>query len=276
MAANLERLSRDEWRRFATCPVNCQRPRDRISSLPDYLALVGSLLSNTDAFWFRGHHDVRWNLVPSALRFPTSRQRDSALGILRDFRRVAEIKLNRVPAAGEDLKWLQLAQHYGIPTRLLDWTESATLGLYFACIPSEREETDGMVFLINPKDISRLRGRRDRTSFDAHLHQDLIANYFRLNGTRTPRDGLPTIAINPVWNSERLMVQRGVFTLHGSRSFALDSQQAPSLVGLFIPREVKARLRQELGRIGVDEMTVFPELEHACRHLRRIGLGEGP
>jgi hypothetical protein len=61
------------------------------------------------------------------------------------------------------------------------------------------------------------------------------------------------------------MLQKGVFTLHGSR-FDLDKDQAPSLVALPIVREAKGQLLVELERIGVDEMTIFPELEHSARH----------
>jgi hypothetical protein len=63
------------------------------------------------------------------------------------------------------------------------------------------------------------------------------------------------------------MAQKGVFTLHGQTA-ALDRRQAPSLVAAPILREHKSQLRMELERIGVDEMTIFPELEHACRFLK--------
>jgi hypothetical protein len=277
MADSRPKLTLEEKRRFAVCPVRCERVPERVASLSDYLAVLSGLLSDEDRFWFRGHSEPEWGLTPSALRYRKIAKRDAAIELLRDFRRVAEIKLPRPPQPDESLKWLQLAQHFGIPTRLLDWTESATMALYFACLRTSVQETDGIVFLFNPRHLSRLRGRRDKTSLDAHLEPSLIRNYFSLRGKRDARVGLPTIAIKPVWNSERLMIQRGVFTLHGSRNFGLDDHQAPSLVAIPILREVKAKLRTELGRTGVDEMTVFPELEHACRHLKNdCGLGECP
>ena len=225
------------------------------------------MLKGGERFWFRGHGDVTWSLTPTALRYGTVGEREAALLLQRQFRRVAEIKLPRPPAPHEQLKWMQLAQHYGIPTRLLDWTESATFALYFACEHSH-DESDGIVFLFNPQHLSRLRRRTRQTSLDAHLDEELIKGYFDLV-PRARKGGLPTISIEPVWNSERLMLQRGVFTLHGSLQFSLDAKQAPSLVGIPVLKEAKPVLREELGRIGVDEMTIFPELEHACRHLKR-------
>jgi hypothetical protein len=101
--------------------------------------------------------------------------------------------------------------------------------------------------------------------FNAQLDEKIIAKYLQL-GARGSLRGPRTIAINPVWNSERLMLQKGVFTLHGSH-FRLDGKQAPSLVSLPILKESKARMLTELGRVGVDEMSIFPELEHSCSFL---------
>jgi len=89
-----------------------------------------------------------------------------------------------------------------------------------------------------------------------------------MGSTRAEERAIP-LAVNPVWGSERIIVQRGTFTLHGSM-FSLDKVTAkvPSLVAVPVFREWKPRIRQELRRIGVDKMTLFPELEHSCRHLK--------
>lgn len=259
-----------EKRRFSKCPVDCPRMNVRVASLGDYLTLLSSMLSDDQRFWFRGHRKVTWSLIPSALRSSNLKTRNAALALMSEFRRVAEIKLDRPPQPTEHLKWLQLAQHYGIPTRLLDWTESATFALYFACEQSNEGDSDGLVFVLNPQNL-----QPDYTSTsEGEGEAALVKKYVSLDGEEKPKSQVGIVAINPVWNSERLMMQRGVFTLHGAQSFALGNDQAPSLVGIPVLREVKPKLRRELGRTGVDEMTIFPELEHACCHLRRIGLGE--
>jgi hypothetical protein len=63
-------------------------------------------------------------------------------------------------------------------------------------------------------------------------------------------------------------MQKGVFTLHGPK-FELQGKGVSSLTGIPILKESKPRLVAELQRIGVDEMTLFPELEHSCIHLKR-------
>lgn len=213
--------------------------------------------------WYRGHADMAWRLAPSALRYETRELRERAIGLIAEFKRVGEIKLTRPPRWDEELKWVQLAQHYGVPTRLLDWTESPVVALYFACSCIDE---DGVVFVVNPVDLNRASYPKHARVFTAQ--HDLTTISKHLTDAGSGRRRIKTIAISPVWNSDRLMMQKGAFTLHGT-DIDLDDQQAPSLVAVPILREAKPRLLRELERIGIDEMTMFPELEHAGGFLRR-------
>ncbi|HYL74536.1 MAG TPA: FRG domain-containing protein [Bryobacteraceae bacterium] len=232
--------------------------------MADYISVISTTISSGDPFWFRGVCDAQWSLTPSALRYRTDSDCAKALGLVMDFKRVAEMKIDRPPQAHEQLKWAQLAQHYGLPTPLLDWTESATMALYFAC---ENASVDGIVYLMNPVDLNRLTYPKRPRILDAHSDSDIVAKYLPpLDGSvrKPPKN---PIAVNPVWNSSRLMAQKGVFTLHGKLK-AIDARQAPSLVAALILKEYKNQLAMELERIGVDEMSIFPELDHACRFLK--------
>lgn len=257
-------LTRAELQRVKKCPVDCTLLKHRIEHLADYFTIVDSLTAD-EVFWFRGHAEVDWDLIPSALRYKVQSQRDKAVVLLDEFRRIAELKISRPPRPAARLEWVQLAQHYGLPTRLLDWTQSATIGLFFACLPPD--DRDGVLFVLNPSGLNALGPAKVQRVLTMHEDEDLILQYLSLTGAARGARGRAAVAINPVWNSERLILQRGGFTLHGSK-FALDRKQAPSLVGIPIVREKKARLRHQLHRIGVDRLTVFPELEHTCAFLR--------
>lgn len=237
-----------------------------IPSLGEFFNICDGVLKKDSEFWFRGHADLAWSLTPSALRYETAEERNTALNLLADFKRYAEIKLPHPPSQDDLLKWVQLARHYGLPTRLLDWTKNAAIALYFACQkPRYQADANGAVLILNPKDLNRESDRNPRV-FDAHLDAPLIAKYLNLSGERKPR-GPRTIAINPVWNSERIMLQQGTFTLHGSREFALTGEQVPSLICLRVPTENKEKLLYELEQAGINEMSIFPEPEHMCRYL---------
>jgi hypothetical protein len=237
----------------------------QIRNLSEFLMVLGT----TDTLWCRGHDDLRHDLVPSALRYSTEDLRNSALKLIADFRRLGEIKLSRPPRWDEEFRWVQIAQHYGLPTRLLDWTESPTVALYFA---SQNPKADGGVYVMNPVDLNRASSPLRPRILDQHQDSKILEQYLRLTGSTSAKKKMKTVAINPVWNSERLVAQKGVFTLHGTE-FSLGGDQAPSLVFIPVLREFKLQLQRDLDRIGIDEMSMFPELEHTCRFLKkRAGL----
>jgi FRG domain len=263
-----KRLTASELKRFRTSPLRCPILNTRVDSLSEFVAAISSAIKTGDTFWFRGHAQANWELTPTALRYPSVDDRAKALQLLAEFKRIAEIKLTRPPNPSEELKWAQLAQHYGLPTRLLDWTESATVALYFACL---NQKEDGLVLLLNPIDLNRLSYPKLPRILDPQADDEIIGSYLCLSA-RSRKTGRFPLAINPVWNSERLMLQKGVFTLHGTR-LSITGKDISSLVALPILHEHKQGLRSELQRIGVDELTIFPELEHSCQHLtRRAGL----
>lgn len=237
-----------------------------ITGLGKFFSMFSGVLKDDTEYWFRGHADLRWTLTPSALRYSTVDARDKALSLLGAFKRYGETKLPNPPGSHEELKWVQLARHYGLPTRLLDWTRNAAIALYFACQRSGEPDADGGVFTINPEDLNREADPKNPRIYDAHSDADRITEYLRLSGTQNSR-GHKTIAINPVWNSPRIVLQQGVFTLHGSREFTLTARQAPSLVCWRVPADHKQKILRELERAGICEMSIYPEPEHMCRYL---------
>ena len=206
------------------------------SSLGGFFDTCKRVLLEDETYWFRGHADISWELTPSALRYKTVKKRDKAIGLLDDFKRYGEIKLPNAPPPDEQLRWVQLAQHYGLPTRLLDWTKNASIALYFACQNSpDNPEADGRVIVLNPIDLNRSANPNRPRILNPHNDISLIQRYLNLTG-RVRVNGSLNVAINPVWNSERIMLQQGVFTLHGSREFAIKLSQTPLLLCLRIKK----------------------------------------
>ncbi len=266
MTESSEKLPRPIKHEYIKYGPNCNILDTQIKSLSDYLAVFSSVIMPDEVFWFRGHADFKSTITPSALRYKNVTERNTALELIHPFKRFMEIKIQNPPLPNENLKWIQIAQHHGLPSRLLDWTENAAIALYFACLHRDR---NGLVLILNPIDLNKERDSKRPRIFDVNNDQDIIKPYLSLNGERDPQNGLKTIAINPTWNSERIMLQRGVFTLHGSKTFTLNKSQAPSLVYVPILKKFKMTLINELERINVCEMSIFPEAEHLCHFLKR-------
>jgi hypothetical protein len=75
---------------------------------------------------------LRYRKGEPAGSYPVSHPNKFEPQLLQDFQRRANHYISRVPADGERLEWLALMQHYGVSTRLLDWTISPYVALYFA------------------------------------------------------------------------------------------------------------------------------------------------
>ena len=254
-------------RRYRDCPIDGPRYQDvEIGSLSDFFAVFHSLLESGKIYWFRGHPNLRYQLTPSALRYSSPTERETALSLVADLKRFLGMKLPRPPVWDDHLGWMQVAQHYGLPTRLLDWTQNAAVALFFAC--ADEPDDDGLVAVLNPIELNQTINPKLPRILDNERDSQILAPYFELDGKINPR-GKRTVALNPAWNNDRIALQQGFFTLHGSRKFELDRSQASSLLYVPILREHKASLLDELARVGIGEMFIFPEPEHVCKHLKR-------
>jgi hypothetical protein len=253
--------------RYRKCPILCKSFLDtEVTTLGSYFSVFNSLLEPGKLFWFRGHSDLEYELKPSALRYKTREQVEQALALVADMKRYLVMKLDRPPEPDDHLGWMQVAQHYGLPTRLLDWTQNAAVALFFACNDSPGK--DGLVVVLNPVELNQVVDPKLPRILNYELDELVIKQYFNLGGAIN-RGGQRTIALNPTWNTERIVLQQGFFTLHGSRQFDLDNSQASSLLYVPILRENKEPLLNELERVGIGEMFIYPEPEHVCSHLRR-------
>lgn len=252
--------------RYRKCALDCPIYLDsEVESLGDFFSVFQALLEPNRVFWYRGHSQLQYRLAPSALRYSLTEHRKKALSLLHEVKRFLQIKLDRPPAAEDHLGWMQVAQHYGLPTRLLDWTQNAAVALYFAC--AEHTDRNGLVVVLNPLELNQKVASKSPRLFNMPHDEAILKPYFRL-AARSHSAGRPTVAISPTWNTERLALQQGTFTLHGTR-FELDRSQASSLLYVPILKEHKVQLLAELERVGIGEMFIFPEAEHVCSHLRR-------
>jgi hypothetical protein len=224
--------------------------------------------------WFRGHADASWTLQPSLYRM----EKVSGLGagyyteahLLDTFKLRARRYLDHEPRS--DWEWLFEMQHHGLPTRLLDWTESYLVALYFAVRDADGNH-DAAVWATNPWWINH-EALGEYELFPAD------APYALCWQPGIPINKLPenVLAIRPVYGSGRIQAQRGVFTIHGTNVAALDSladMQRPDvcLRKFIIPAAAVHRIHLELTRAGITESVILPELAGLCRELKKFFFG---
>ncbi len=228
--------------------------------------------------WFRGHGHASWSLEPGWYRLSGSvggigAEYYSEATLLENFRLRAPTYLERLPAT--DWEWLFLMQHYGLRTRLLDWTESSLIALYFA-IRDNAGDADAAVWAMNPWWLNR-QTFGEYVLFPADAPR--ASGYAPLRPGQELKGKLP-LAITPIHASQRIAAQRGVFTIHGTERTALDRlarrrrKDRPCLRRMVIPSAHVATIRRELAISGISESLIFPELSGLCREIKTDFFGD--
>jgi hypothetical protein len=145
-----------------------------------------------------------------------------------------------------DWDWLALAQHHGLPTRLLDWSFNPLAALYFAV--EERADEDGAVYALHgPR-------RVPQTILDT-------GNPFSIG---SPMRFVPNIIVPRVW------VQEGLFTIHSDIETPLSDAlgRGWGLEQIIVPAACKNRVKYELYRQGIHRAALFPDIDGLAAHLQ--------
>jgi hypothetical protein len=127
-----------------------------LSDLSDVILAVRQTIALFDETpWWRSHAKADWRLEAQVYREnPENPDRSSSAGtaLIGHFMSRAPSRSHRpCPAADDYFGWLFLAQHYGLPTCLLDWTESPLVAAYFAV---ERPDEDGCIWALGPTGLN--------------------------------------------------------------------------------------------------------------------------
>ena len=160
-------------------------------------------------------------------------------------------------------------QHYGAPTRLLDWTEDPQIGLYFAVKDNEGLQDAGVwvldAWLLNKQVLGKSEvlppGSAGLSATDVRKYRPWLPD--RFDAEHRLRKKLP-VAIYPNQFDRRIAAQRSCFTVHGIQTESLD-ELFPKLdcllAKIVIPAYATERVRDELEDYGIDEATIYPDLE---------------
>lgn len=246
----------------------------------------------SDEYVFRGQGDYSWDLTTTFERktqgIKSDNRRSLEKKIIMEFKRRAHHHISNLPQS--EVEWLALMRHYGSPSRLLDFTYSFAVALYFAV---EDTDKDSAVWAIR---TSYLIQRPEPASKDHVLPtyckeaEDEAEKIINANDAKVPQKP-GVILVEPFRQSQRLALQKGVFAFPLSiedsfennlrerlRKYHYDPSQTsdqplPTYIvyKIKIPQKCHNEIIRFLDKLNINGATLFPDLEgHAKSQITYI------
>ncbi len=240
--------------------------------------------------WWRGQADAQWHLTPGVYRSPAAirTRRDKGPFGLAEERRLLEIfkahgRAVVQPRPESDAEWYFLMRHYGLPTRLLDWSENPLVALFMALrdnvLTAREPKSDGgpptcaAVWGLDPGVLNRQWHRTGIFWGD----DDAVRGYMPgpLSQDCPIGHSVQPVAVQPPNSNARIVAQASRFTIHGWDRSGLDEQvedwswgAEPPITKLVIPTCCEGPVYDDLHRIArVTQDALFPDLEGLAEAL---------
>lgn len=256
----------------------------------------GNLKRHRSSFAYRGMVNAAWGMPTSLIRLGGAFA-ELEKHMLRNFRKYAH---RDVVERDSFWHWLAVAQHHGLPTRLLDWTYSPLVALHFATDDLSLMDQDGVVWMVSipkahellPRALQRALADEGSYVFTVEMLSrfELPEITFSMAGLELSSSALrPTriknlvdfdrlartpfaVFMEPPSIDDRIVNQFALFSVLSDSSLSMDRwlAQHPTLLRkVVIPAGLKWEVRDRLDQANITERVLFPGLDGLSRWLKR-------
>jgi hypothetical protein len=250
---------------------------------------------------FRGHGNARYRLETTLYRggqrfhCPKEILAGREAWILRQFQRRAHHYIKDPPSVDERLEWLALIQHFGGPTRLLDFSHSFYVAAFFAI---DGAEGDAAVWGVNLSRIERILAKKLKLRRGGTTHDTNQAHIQYIHRVLGAKNGPPlVVSVEPERLNERISIQQGLFLFPCDLTCSFEANLAKTFAGLsgeleerepeqwsetlakqlsndeiavlqiILPRGIHSEALDDLYKMNVTSATLFPGLDGFARSL---------
>jgi hypothetical protein len=212
-------------------------------------------LGNPKTVWYRGLPNEKYTLLPTLLRYDNGMDEEKNI-----FHRYRQATISMPEGRTDD--WLTIIdmQHYGVPTRLLDWTDFLGVAVYFAIVPC--------IYVLDPVALNAHScGRPDIFFVPEDNEFNFRQVYWGLKPGGPYSSPASPIAIEPICDNKRVLAQKGVFTVHDNSMKPLEetARHAVRKVRL-LPKNLR-QLEDFLKFANLNETSVFPDIAGVVKYV---------
>ena len=257
-----------------------------------FLARAKAVETDKNVLWYRGSGKYDYKLEPSLFRHS---EKDIIELLKLEKKLMTRFHQRGYPFVlkpfPDNFERLFFMQHYGLPTRLLDWSESPYVALYFALDSAKRKddgdyEEDVAVWVLNPTKWNEYLYPRPGQNGNilTSTDTDQLKRYAPPDNPESHSLLIPPVAIYGTHNSQRIVSQRGVFIMFGASTLAMEEHYeqyvgpdahgntvpfTPNLLlKIKVPRSKIDDLKRELTAIGLTHSVIYPDLEGLAKEIR--------
>jgi hypothetical protein len=224
---------------------------------------------------FRGLHDKSYELQTSLIRLGNN-PNEMEKHLFRNFKKYAP---KNIISEDNDWLWLSIAQHHGLPTRLLDWTFSPYIALHFMCENIDQYKNDGVLWCVDfyktinylPDNFKYALESEKAKGFDISILRSVCPT---LNDMQKFYDecGDFVIFLEPPSIDDRIINQFALFSLMSDPNTYMNNwlnEHEELYFRLIIPSKLKWEIRDKLDQINITERMIYPGLDGLSIWLKR-------
>lgn len=244
-----------------------RHPEVSVRDINDLISKLEAHRSPNDRLWFRGHADHSWSLAPSISRGrPNPVQAE--FSYFKRFKQDASRVIESAPT--DEWGWMFLMQHYGVPTRLLDFSENPLIALYFAV--TSAPQADAALYVMDPVAWNLENGHHGICDGDipsCGIDEEMVP-YSMSSVVKAAETNVsnPPLAATGARNSRRIFAQEGTFVVfHLDMTMNVENPECAAVWRYRIPAAQKTIIREHLALLSINEFSVFPELDKLANKI---------
>ena len=249
----------------------CNKNRYIINDLNDLCTILENINENViseiskrmvtkPTLWYRGQANKDWLILPSICR--NGNKKFEQVLCHSFYHGATQIIPQKIPKDSYD-QWITMMQHYGLPTRLLDWTYSPLIALFFALNDNDcYTDFDASITIIIPELLNETQ------RFDPYIYPidssdalNLLAPAFHKKSNDSDR----VLACFSTSNDLRMYAQRAAFTIHDTNKDLSKVYSDIFTYTIIIPKHRKRYFKKILSLLDIKESFMFPDLSHIAR-----------